>query len=112
MIEPWDVAAPELSVRASDNAVMSTTKESALASLAASLQTVEQDPKFGPSSNEADVLDGMINYVESTADSVQGSDLAEVAYAFLAGYEHGMGSVGREFTRPAYAALRKAGMSL
>lgn len=58
----------------------------------------------------AQVLDATINYIESTQPLADWTALAEVGYAFLAGYTHATGNT--DATRPAYRALRRAGLSL
>lgn len=88
---------------------MTGDKASALPILSAELATREADYHLA-SEDTTDVLAATIGYLESTQDSIAGIALAEVAYAFLAGYEHATGNT--DATRPVFALLRKAGLSL
>jgi len=94
-----------------------TDKAAILASLTASLaehnRTIGEtygDPDTDAYDDIGDAIAGVRDYIESTQPSVTGTALAEVAYAFLAGIEHA--SAEPAGVRPAYAALRKAGLTL
>lgn len=85
-----------------------TSKATALTALSRDLQAIEAGA--GPDSDAAQVLDAVINYLDSTQPTITGAALAEVAWAFLAGYEHATDDT--DATRPAYRALRSSGLTV
>lgn len=95
----------------------STDRAAILASLSRSLREAEgrapDDDNDDATTVLGDRIAGVRDYIESTQDSITGTALAEVAYAFLAGIDYATSGDRDDYTtRAAYAALRKAGLSL
>ena len=82
-----------------------------LDSLTEALAEVEGDYSGDVTTEEGDRIAGLRDYLELTAvESLDTRAVAEVAYAWLAGVEHSSGESGP--SRPAYGAIRNAGLSL
>jgi hypothetical protein len=75
------------------------------------LADVEGNKTGDVNTEEGDRIAGLRDYLENTAtDDLNTRAVAEIAYAFLAGIEHASGYTHE--SRPAYAAIRKAGLNL